>query len=72
MLKTLSGEKHSYQMEKRYIYKDGHTVWVILNVSLIKDKKGKALYFVSQIQDITSYKTLQNELTKSNEKYETY
>ncbi|MTK13894.1 MAG: PAS domain S-box protein [Clostridiaceae bacterium] len=64
-------QKNSFQVEKRYYNKNGHVVWVIVNISLIRDKKQKPLYFVLQVQDVTSYKTLQNELIKSNEKYKT-
>lgn len=64
-------QKNSFQVEKRYLNKNGHVVWGIVNISLIRDKKRKPLYFVLQVQDITSYKTLQNELIKSNEKYKT-
>jgi PAS domain S-box-containing protein len=67
----LSEKKNSFQVEKRYCNKNGHVVWAIVNISLIRNKKQKPLYFVLQVQDVTSYKTLQNELIKSNEKYKT-
>jgi PAS domain S-box len=67
----LAGKKHSFQMEKRYLHKQGNSIWAILNISLIRNKKNKPLYFTAQVQDITRYKRLQNELTVSNEKYKT-
>ncbi|MBX9680906.1 MAG: PAS domain S-box protein [Gemmataceae bacterium] len=55
----LRGRLRSYHMEKRYIRKDGHTVWVLLSVSLVHDKDGEPLHFVSQIQDVNARKLAQ-------------
>jgi len=52
----LAGEIQSYQMEKRYLHKQGQLVWVLLSVSLVRDSEGKPLHFVSQIQNITDRK----------------
>src|SRR5215212_1160846 len=49
-------------MEKRYFHKEGHVVWVLLSVSLVHDEEGDPLYFVSQIQDITERKVLEERL----------
>lgn len=51
-----------YHMEKRYFHKNGHVIWVILSVSLAKNQKGKPLYFISQIQDITHIKLAKEAL----------
>lgn len=60
--KLLDGEESSYQMEKRYVRKDGELVWGLLAVSLVKDVNGKPLYFVSQVEDITESKKLESQL----------
>jgi diguanylate cyclase (GGDEF)-like protein/PAS domain S-box-containing protein len=60
--RMLLGEVRTYQMEKRYFHKDGHVVWVLLSVSLVHDDEGDPLYFVSQIQDITEHKVLEERL----------
>jgi two-component system, sensor histidine kinase and response regulator len=54
--RLLAGEARTYQMEKRYRHKDGHTVWVLLGVSLVPDAAGNPLHFVAQVQDISSRK----------------
>jgi diguanylate cyclase (GGDEF)-like protein/PAS domain S-box-containing protein len=60
--RMLDGEIRTYQMEKRYFRKEGHVVWVILSVSLVHDEEGEPLYFVSQIQDISERKVLEERL----------
>jgi PAS domain S-box-containing protein len=52
----VSGVIETYSMEKRYFHKDGHIVWALLNVSLVRSGTGEPLYFVSQIKDITELK----------------
>ncbi|MBU0675544.1 MAG: GAF domain-containing protein [Proteobacteria bacterium] len=44
----------NFQMEKRYLHQDGHSVWGHLSVSLMKDGAGNPLYYLGQIQDITT------------------
>ena len=51
--RLVGGEIASYEMEKRYITKNGRTVWVLLSASLVRDSAGNPLYFIAQIQDIT-------------------
>ncbi len=52
----LGGEGRSYEMEKRYLHKDGRTINARLSVGLIRDEDGGPQYFVSQIYDITIQK----------------
>jgi PAS domain S-box-containing protein len=63
----LSGEIHSYQMEKRYFHKQGHVIWVLLSVSLVRDPNGRPIYFISQIQDITERKKAERGLSNARE-----
>jgi len=60
--RVLSGEIDSYQLEKRYLHADGHVVWGLLSVSLVRDPGGVPLYFVSQIQDVTDRHRAEREL----------
>ncbi|MAX70837.1 MAG: histidine kinase [Flavobacteriaceae bacterium] len=57
MHQLLNGYMESYQIEKRYFHKDGHIVWALLSVSLVKDAQEKPMYFISQIADISEQKS---------------
>jgi len=67
--RMLSGEIATYQMEKRYLHKNRHTVWILLNVTLLKDERGAPAHFISQIQDITARMQVQAQLEESNEMF---
>jgi PAS domain S-box-containing protein len=64
----LQGEIATYQMEKRYFHKEGHIVWVLLSVSLVRNET-KPLYFIAQIQDITTRKEAEIKLQQSEARY---
>src|SRR5260221_1591267 len=67
----LAGSRTNFDMEKRYFHKDGHIVWVLLSVSLVRDDAGRPMYFVSQIQDITARKDAESQLVDSEFRYRT-
>lgn len=49
----LSGEQNSIRFSKRYIHKNGSTVWADVSTSLRRDEAGQPLYFMTVISDIT-------------------
>jgi len=53
---VIDGKMQAYQMEKRYFHKQGHVVYILLSVSLVRDGSGQPLYFVTQIKDISQQK----------------
>lgn len=63
----LKGEIPSYQIEKRYIHKQGHIVWILLSKSLVRNCQNVPLYFITQIQDVTESKKLKSELAEKEE-----
>jgi PAS domain S-box-containing protein len=54
LARLVSGEINSYNRVKRYYRKDSGLIWVSIAVSAIHDGAGAPIYFVGQIQDITS------------------
>jgi PAS domain S-box-containing protein len=69
--RLLAGELQTYQMEKRYLHRDGHAVWILLNVSLMRDAAGDPLYFISQMQDVTERKQAEEALARSENRLRT-
>lgn len=67
--RLLAGEIHSYQMEKRYVHKDGHIVWILLTGSIVREDNGAPLYFIAQIQDISARKTAEEALRTNEERF---
>jgi two-component system cell cycle sensor histidine kinase/response regulator CckA len=49
----LEGTRKSYQIEKRYIHKEGQAIWVRLSVSLAHETGNVAELAVAMIEDIT-------------------
>lgn len=58
----LSGEKDSMRWEKRYIHKNGKTVWADISTFLQRDENNKPQYFITAMQDITERRQLQGQL----------
>jgi diguanylate cyclase (GGDEF)-like protein/PAS domain S-box-containing protein len=58
----LDGRVQTYQVEKRYQHSWGHSVWVLLSVSLVRDDEGRPLHLIAQVQDIAARKELEGRL----------
>jgi diguanylate cyclase (GGDEF)-like protein/PAS domain S-box-containing protein len=56
------GATDGYNMQKRFLRKDGSAVWIALSVSLVRDEAGKPLYSIGQVEDITDRKTMSDRL----------
>ena len=58
-----------FQIEKRYVKKDGSTVWVNSIISLIKEQNGSRVRIVNMIEDITGRKQAELELIEKEKYY---
>ena len=68
--RLLAGAVGSFSMEKRYMKKDGSTVWGNLTVSLAREASGEPAYFIAVIEDITERKRAEEELKWSHRRIE--
>lgn len=66
-----AGKIGEVKFEKRYIHKNGSPIWVVIAATMLFDSGGKALHYVSQIEDITKRKEIENDLVLSEKKYRT-
>ena len=64
--RLVRGEIRSFDLEKRYIRKDGHIVWVDLNCSIVEDDHGRPVHFLNYIRDMTDRKRAEQALRESN------
>ena len=61
----LRGEIGTYRVEKRYLHKDGHPVWVELTCALQRNNSGDPVYAITIIQDISARKAAEQALRES-------
>jgi diguanylate cyclase (GGDEF)-like protein/PAS domain S-box-containing protein len=52
----------SFQLENRYIHKQGHSIWVLLSASLIRNVDGKPRHMVFQVQNISDRKQAEEQI----------
>ncbi|HSL31705.1 MAG TPA: PAS domain S-box protein [Anaerolineales bacterium] len=64
----VAGQIPFYRLEKRYVRKQGDEVWVELTRSLVRDAKGKPLYTVGVVLDISDRKDVERVLRESVER----
>lgn len=65
--KLARGEIPRYQLEKRYVRKDGRIVHAILGVGVVRGRDGAPLYYVGQVEDITVRIRAEETLRRSEE-----
>ena len=64
----LAGRRNYYHLEKRYLNRDGNTIWARLSVSLVRNERGEPLHFVSQIQDVTAQRSSEQRLYETEQR----
>jgi PAS domain S-box-containing protein len=61
MADLMNGMVREARYEKRYMHKNGNTVWAELMTSLIRFDSGEPRYFITSINDITWRKQIEQE-----------
>jgi diguanylate cyclase (GGDEF)-like protein/PAS domain S-box-containing protein len=63
--KLVNGFMSSARCEKRYIRKNGSTVWVRMTSSIQHDGEGRPLHFITLVEDINALKMAEQDLAAS-------
>lgn len=61
----ISGHLPIYNIEQRYVRRNGAIIWVAIIRSLVRDESGNPLYCIGVVQDISHRKAVQEILRKS-------
>jgi PAS domain S-box-containing protein len=67
----MEGKRDRYEIEKRYITKNGQVVWGRLIVSLVRDAHGAPEYGVGMLEDITERQRVVEALRASETRFRT-
>lgn len=65
--RLLRGEIPNYTIEKRYLHRDGHSVWVRVTSSLAKGLTPGNMYRISIIEDITDQKRAEEARSRAGQ-----
>ena len=61
----LQGVRKNYQIEKRYIRKDGEVVWVRLSVSVARETADHPEFAIAMVEDITERRHLEAQFVEA-------
>jgi PAS domain S-box-containing protein len=66
----LAGKRSEYALEKRFIRKDGSSIWSLTTVTLLKDPTGSPQRFIGVIEDISARKRAEAALLEKTRNLE--
>jgi PAS domain S-box-containing protein len=66
--RLLAGQVPVFDVEKRYIRKDGKAVWARVTANVIRDESGRPLRSMAVIEDLTARKQAEEELKASKDR----
>jgi len=68
---VFDGELDSFDVENRYLKKDGNPVWGRVRATAVRDLNGAIKYWIALIEDIAELKKSEKTIWESEERYRT-
>jgi diguanylate cyclase (GGDEF)-like protein/PAS domain S-box-containing protein len=65
----LDGQIPTYDVEKRFVRRDGSRIWVNLTMSMVSGSNGRPKYLIAVIEDISARKKSERALRESERKF---
>jgi PAS domain S-box-containing protein len=66
--RLIAGESTAFDVEKRYIRKDGNAVWARTTLNVVRDEFGRPLRNIAVIQDLNARKQAEEDLQASKDR----
>ncbi len=63
----VDGSREAYHTEKRYLHRDGRSVYVQLSVSQVRNDAGQLRYVVAQVQDVSQRRHFEDTLLRERQ-----
>jgi PAS domain S-box-containing protein len=60
----VAGKRDHYFIEKRYLQKNGQTIWARMTASLVREQDGSAKFVIGMAENITANKQIETELAE--------
>jgi PAS domain S-box-containing protein len=66
-----AGRRDSYQLEKRFLRRDGAVVWARINTSLLRSGRGRPQYVMAMVENVDELKRAAALVREAEERYRT-
>jgi PAS domain S-box-containing protein len=66
----LSGQRDSYEVDRRYVRKNGETFWAHVTMSAVRGSDGKPVFLVGMVIDIDEQKKMQERIRESQARFQ--
>ncbi len=66
----ISGQRDSYEIDRRYIRRNGEVFWAHVTMSSVRGSDGKPLYLVGMVIDIDEQKKMQERIRESEARFQ--
>src|SRR3954449_11615139 len=65
----LGGHREKVEIEKRYIHRNGATVWAIVTMTVVRNPDGVEPYVIASIQDVSERKRAEEAILESEQRF---